>query len=581
MAERHNTRIDARAQYAPRFKEVLRGIFHGNKAPIMAVQEFLDNSFGFRNRTGGKPTEVFADINTVDGYVSVADIGGRGGDAKSIEGFFQLGETENVGLSIKGSGAKLAALYLGKHLQLAATKAGEDMQYSTTIPRFGDTTLGYEQPFTIFGEQIQGIKDATKRLSLEKGVFETTVSDLNEDAKAALEKISLTDWQKALAETYRPLLVREAVRVGQAPNVTRQVVKQDGSIDTVSDGVVLHLTVARSKKPRVQVMPLEIPLAEGSENLQVGKTSTGEAFGYWVGEMDLNNPKAQAVTPGVRVYYDGRLLTNSFFGNDANSAVLAGLTGEVHLDNIVGIKDAFSINKTAGIDTDHPGYVRLSAEMNKILAPLVDRLKQKAEDSKQDTRLMKDVLSQAQTMVNNILKDLDFSGLLAGQTLGGSPTPGERKSQQPKDEEKHTGFGHASRPPSENAGEKRIPAKSAVDDIRCADLPNPEDVSGLDIHPNPKTGRPEKILILNAQNPEVKHDYLDVLERKGVRRGPQITGLDQLSNDERLRIIHLVGLQLIEQLANETFAEGQDLTSYRQFIRTARHKLSQQLFPTK
>lgn len=109
--------------WTARAKETSASIFlQGRYAPqIQALLEFIDNSVGYRNRDKPYPTVVTVIVEK--NRISVTDFGGLGTDAEGIKRFARVGETEEMGIGYRGAGAKYAAWFFGKDLEINTKKS--------------------------------------------------------------------------------------------------------------------------------------------------------------------------------------------------------------------------------------------------------------------------------------------------------------------------------------------------------------------------------------------------------------------------------------------------------------------------
>ncbi len=556
--------IEITTGFTARIKEIFPTVFRQGRypEPIMAMLEFTDNSVGFRAKgRDQKPSEIFITLNRDNSTLSVTDIGGIGGDASSIDGFLQMGQTADIGVGTMGVGAKFAAFYFGNHLTLSDKRPGQNFQYVAELRRFGDPTLPYEQKVII---NTQHTND-----NAQFGVFDVTISGLKPDALQKLDKLGVgpVAFQRYLGETYRPLLLKsQAAFSGLLSQESRRTVDENGNLQEVYDKVALYVTT--SKRAREQIIPLEIPLVAidgipGSEELKVGRTSSGDPFGYWFGEMDLTRTNA---TRGIRLYYDGRLMTIDDF--NLNDPALAGLTGEVHLDNIKGIKSSFSMNKSGGVDKENDSYKEVRGTMEELLKPFVEKLRQRAEESKKSTKPLEEILRQSQDLVNNILRDLDLD--LSAQAAGSNPPPPPRETKPPEPNEPIPPKVPSERPPTPPSPnpERKKQVRSVIDGVKMQDLPDLTEVAGLSIEM--EEGKQKRYLILNSANFEVKQKIIAIIDTHGVRRSSNdVLRLENLSGDDQKRVLEFISNQLLELAIFEAYAE-ESIDAYRHHLQEAR-----------
>lgn len=546
--------LEGELRWTARAKETSASIFlQGRYIPVInALLEFTDNSIAYRNREKPYPAEIKVTVEKK--RINVFDFGGQGANAEGIKRFALIGETEHVGISYRGAGAKYAAWFLGYDLEIRQAKsAGESVDYSAKITGFGDPQIEYQGKFSIIPRKTTW--------SAEKGRFEIIIRRLKHPDQYNLPRRA--DIGRAFGEVYRPLLAKK-----DCPIEPRRIVRPDGTIEEVNDRVVLFLA---TRKKKSQIEPLEIPLLEGysEDNLQLAQTEEGELIWYWVGEKDPRDKKARWAKPGIRFYYDGRLLNIDYCGFNERDPRLAGLVGEAHLDNIIEIKSQLTVNKAAGIDEKSEQWQRIIQAMRESLAPFIRTLEEKPISFFQEKPSFLDrALATARRLADLSIREMAQEAtlitpqdlrILIGETTGQRPPRPARESQKrapkatkegtPWDEQKGQTI------PDENAIEtiKRI-RKSCVDGIDLRNLEDPTQVS-IFAQEKDRTKRIRRVLILNAQNPLV------------------ITALLQ----GELAVMELVGTQLVEMIA-QTYSSN--LEDYNQFRRELLYRFGQFLINT-
>lgn len=443
-----------------------------------------------------------------------------------------------MGIGYRGAGAKYAAWYFGEDLEIRAKMKGEITDYSAKIPGFGNPTIEYQGMFPI---------DLSPTIwPQERGRFEIIVRRVKNPDKLPGGAVM----RRALAEVYRPLLVRETVdtkAVGQVE--PRIILKPDGEVKEVNDRIVLFLATRKRKR---QVFPLEIPLLPGhsENNLEVARTRKGELIWFWVGEMDLKDKAAKMVKPGIRLYYDGRLLNIDYCGFNERDPRLAGLVGEAHLDNIEEIKSQLSVNKSTGVNTESEQWQRIIQAMKASLNPFIQALQERPLPLfEKRPEFLTRAFATARRLADLSLKDMAKEGalitpqdlrILMGETKGQRLTP--RRQEREKREPEKTGKGmpwsdqRGQTIPDKDAQEtiKRI-RKSFIDGLDLRNLEDPTQVSVLASEPD-ASGRERQIIVLNASHPLVSAALLQ----------------------GELAVIQLTGIQLAEAVAEvySTTLEG-------------------------
>lgn len=500
--------------WTARAKEAAASIFLQGQypPPIQALLEFTDNSVGYRNRDKQYPTIILVTVEA--NRVNVTDFGGLGSDAEGIKRFARVGETEDVGIGYRGAGAKFAAWFFGEDLELRAKKPGENVIYHTEIKGFGSRQIEYRGMFAIDAEKTTLDKD--------KGRFEIIVRNLL-IAKNKLPHGGLM--KRTLGEVYRPLLVKTEWNAESPETVEKRAVVDDvGILHQKDDKVMMFLTTRKRKE---QVQPLNIPLSPGySENdIQIIETKRKEKIWYWAGEKDLDHKDAKPVDSGIRFYYDGRLIRIDFCGYDKSDPRLAKLVGEVHLDNIKGIKEQLSVNKSAGINTDSDQWRGAITAVHDAISPLVKKIQEAPiEVVGEMPAFLPTAFAQARRLADLALKEMAADGMyISGDDL--LLLVGETKSQRPsipgtKKPSTGVGGGGVVYPPADYAGrswevqsgqtipdfdaDPKIPRvrKSYIDRYEMAFYPDPKPISFIELREVPGEGR-KKILILNNSNPIV------------------------------------------------------------------------------
>lgn len=418
-------------KWSARAKETSSSIFLQGRypAPIQALLEFTDNSFGYRNRDKDYPTHITVVIDK--DHISVTDFGSLGTDAEGIKHFAQVGETEEMGISYRGGGAKFASWYFGEDLEIKSKHAGDGIEYSTAIIGFGNPRIEYAGMFAI---------DATvSSWPEDKGRFQIIIRKLK-NAENLPQGAML---RRVLGEVYRPLLARQAYDLKNPTRLEkRRILDKEGHIIEVDDKVVLRVTTSRKTE---QVSPLVIPLLPGysEEEIKIIKTTEGERLGYWVGEMDTADGRSKIVEPGIRFYYDGRLITIDYCGFDKRDPHLAGLVGEVHMDYIKGIKEQLPVNKSAGVNIQSDQWKRVVEAVHKAINPLVEEMLRKPIlIVEQKPAFLERVFKEARRLADLCIKEIAQEGvyltpadldLLMGETHGQKPIITRREGDQPKE----------------------------------------------------------------------------------------------------------------------------------------------------
>lgn len=545
-------------RWTARAKETSASVFLQGRytPPIQALLEFTDNSVGYRNRQEPYPTvvTVIAEKNRIN----VTDFGGQGANAEGIKRFALVGETEDIGIGYRGAGAKYAAWCLGEDLEINAKRAGEAVDYSVKITGFGDTKIEYQGMFAI--------DPSPSTWPREKGRFEIVVRKLKDSEH--LPGGAAMRW--AFGEVYRPLLTRQRVDLRATGSLEpRIIITPDEQVKEANDWIVLYLATRKKKR---QVMPLEVPLLPGysEDRLDVAKTRAGELIWFWAGEMDLKDKVAKAVKPGIRFYYDGRLLNIDYCGFNERDPRLAGLVGEAHLDNIVGIKSQLTVNKSVGVNTESEQWKRITQAMKAKLEPFVQALQEKPISLfEKRPEFLNRALATARRLADLSLKEMAREGILItpedlrimmGETKGQRYTSpaGERpRNKSEKTSKKGTPWSEQKGQtiPDKGADETiRRVRKSFIDGLELRNLEDPTQVSIL-AQEKDAGGRSKQVVVLNASHPLVSSALLQ----------------------GELAVVQLAGIQLAEAIA-EVYSTN--LEGFHRFKKEHLYKFGQYLATT-
>lgn len=410
-------------RFAPEVKRSIGSVFlEGIHRPaVNALGEGVDNVVDARNKTGETSTTVH--VTRGDDRVSILGMFELGMGPDDIQSLVSLGTTEGKGIGVRGIGAEAMAFYLAEDLKIVAKKAGEPFEWTFEDKGYGTTTTEYA------GERVV---DPRRVNDVAVGRVETILTRLKLDKKDLPGGAEL---RAAFGERYRPLLPPADLDLPIERTATivlppRKVVDATGTVVEVPDRVAMFVTYKKKTEPvRPKPKPLRV---EYTEDPQVASTSEGEPIGYWVGEVDRGADGGMKLEPGFEVFFDGRLVRKKeFFGHDARHPSLNNLTGEAHLDNIHGIKDALMINKAQGVSSDAPAWKRVVDAMHAEIAPFVGKLRERPAEI--DPRLPSSLIDISQrarfTIAAALGEIVDDDEILAA--LVGAPGVGETTGQRP------------------------------------------------------------------------------------------------------------------------------------------------------
>lgn len=388
------------------FKDSAVTVFRDGMFPsvIQAMLEGSDNIVFARNRLGGKTTQVI--FNVAPDRISISGIGESGMDNEGLKKMFRVGETTGEGGNTRGVGVKFMAWALAFDLQVIAKKEGDPNEWTFDESGFGDPKVDYS-----------GNRPITSRLVSDQdiGRVDTILTDLKVKEKDMPGGAQL---RRALGEVYRPLLAGEEVKFNRAGNpklTPRKIINREGNPELANDRFVGWVISGKKAK---QAFPLEIPLQDGcTEDLKIavvedegGDESQPELIPYWIGQKDTSNPLAALVDPGIRLYYDGRLIQKreGLGVIDFRDPRLSQVVGEAHVDYVKGIKDGLMMNKSHGIAEDSSAWQRAKSALAQAVFPYIEELKKKP---------MKPTLAFSNELFQVLAKSKRFMSIVMGDIL--------------------------------------------------------------------------------------------------------------------------------------------------------------------
>jgi hypothetical protein len=314
-----SAKITVRERIAP---EITASLFANYRSSADAVMELVDNAVDSRLQK----TPLTVDIAINPQSLVVTAVGGEGMGVREIErNYLRWGGSPKRGrqlLGQYGQGGKAAIGHLGRRFTIEASRPGDQVAWRFTDGDYRDRSRLKTYELT----------ETSKRTPIEVGYVRIRVDGID-------KRIDVRRLGQRLAETYRPLLERD----------------------------VLRLTLDRA-----EVRPSAISVAE---KRAFAVNTGGARLRGWVGLSDPENP-AGGWVPGIRCYRLGRLIADGeFFGHPgpATLPAMVRLTGEVDVPNA-----ALTMNKT-DFDRDSKEWVAVEARMHKLLASWVRRLERDVE----------------------------------------------------------------------------------------------------------------------------------------------------------------------------------------------------------
>lgn len=495
---------------AAQIKETMASVFNGGRYPaeIQALLEFTDNSAAYRNKKKSGQSTITVSIG--EDSVKIRDEGGDGTGREGIEQFLKVANSKRKGVSIRGAGGKCAAWYLGKDLIIRAKEKGTKREYKTAIHGFGD-------PKKIYKGRVGGEVRVSK-LPEEVGFFEIEIKRLKHSDRLPVARSIVS----AMAEVYRPLLVDQA-----GEKKLRKTVSKDGKTVLVDDKIVLQ--VQHSDGVLRQVEPMSIPLKDGDENaLRYVRTNKGELISYWVGQVDGDIPASSHVKPGLRFYYDGRLVDIDFCNFPSKDARLQSLVGEVNLDHVMGIKNLLSLNKSAGVNKDTAEWERVQRAIHKAIGPYVNALLAKKIETVFTTpKFFSEAIANVKSLLADSISQLKMEGALKGAAatkmgrvlnvspIGVAGTVFDAATVKEKTTTSGSGGGRGGGEKKEKGEKGAGKAGRGKDEVTTTDEEG-DVIRSIDVEENPESKDAYRFvdgaLLLNASNPMVKAKLLHELD---------------------------------------------------------------------
>lgn len=407
----------------------------GGKPGTAAIKELVDNIFDWADKTPNQTTQA---IVTLPGFnqadrpsfdrLKVEGIYEEGMDVKGIQRAVTIGRPGGTGLDqteIKpetvgyfGVGFQAATIGSGKHLLLIAKRQGEKVQHTFNEPGYGDFQVTYS------GKRPILTTDASDK---DCGRVDITVSGLRLSKEEFPGRQELV---RELAERYRPRIASEKVAFDRRANNSvspREMINKDGKPVKLHDKLVVF--VSGGKKHVEQVLPLNYQLTpEGSEKLQVTRTSEGEVVPFWIAEK---GPGAKDVEPGLRYYLSGVLIHHGgLAGHDKSDPRLSRVIGGVHVNHVEKFaEEVISLSKSANqINKNAPSWIRVDDAIYKTIGPYIEEIKKRPTETVQAPKGLDRVLQDARMFADMVIAETLVNDVVTRPSTTSSN--GENRGQQ-------------------------------------------------------------------------------------------------------------------------------------------------------
>ena len=386
-----SAKITVRERIAP---EITASLFANYRSSADAVMELVDNAIDSRL----PKSQLNVEIAVHPQSLVITATGGEGMGTREIErNYLRWGGSPKRGrqlLGQYGQGGKAAIGHLGKRFTVEASRPDDEIAWRFTDEDYRDRSRLKTYELT----------EISKRTPVEVGYVRIRIDGI--DKRVDVRRLS-----QRLAETYRPLLERQDLRL---------------TLD------------------RLEVRPSPLPVAE---RRLFAINSGGARLRGWVGLSDPRHPSGGWV-PGIRCYRLGRLIVDGeFFGHPgpATLPAMVRLMGEVDVPNVT-----LTMNKT-DFDRDSQAWVAVEARMHKLLASWVRRLARDLEVPPPSSAIK--VAEQVRRLLSQALRLSDRQDLFVGLAPA-------RPSSKPRNQAE---LPLQAQPPDTADHEPRTPSPSSPD----------------------------------------------------------------------------------------------------------------------
>lgn len=429
-----------------RFKDIAsaifkEGMFHHT---VQAVLEFIDNAMNFRDSQG--QTQIITSLG--EEKLIVRSSREQGIDVNTIKRIFTLGDSDEVGVGTKGVGMKFAAMALAKDLLFEGKLPGSRTKWVVAARGIGDNKIDYEGTLAI---------DPVKAPEHEMpyGVVNIELHGM----KWGTDPLSASQLRNAISEVYSPLLISDDYEFGNPhkdKSTQRFRLNEKGDWEKANDKILVLLQP--HKKKIQQIKPQEVPLKPDSViSRAVIRTAKDEPIGIEGGVIDTTNPVHKGVKPGIRIFYNGRMVERAIFPeNDErwrDSRVRNQLYLAVHIDHVRNIKDVLQMNKSAGIIRESEQWIRIMEVATKAAESLINNIMAQERRSKfVYSARFREAFMTGRKWTDAAIRDLEAEGDIEGIERSQEVTREIAHAQERP--EKRTSDASTAREPSKSSRDK-------------------------------------------------------------------------------------------------------------------------------
>jgi hypothetical protein len=380
-------RITVRERLAP---EITASLFANYRSAADAILELIDNAVDSRLPDRQLRVEVVVRA----AFVQITTVGGQGMGPREVEAnYLRWGASPKRGRSLLGQygqGGKAAIGHLGQGFTIDASRPGDESAWQFSDTRYRDRSR----------LKVYELHPIQKRVDRELGYVRIRIEAV--DRRVDAKRVSAR-----LAETYRPLLEREA----------------------------LALTVNGAR-----LRPAPVPTVERHEF--VVETGAGPVTG-WYGVLAEDEP---ATDPGVRCYRLGRLVGGAeLFGHQGQG--LQRLVGEVEISGV-----PLTMNK-GDFERDGEAWLDVEERLHGVLESIVRRLSH--EDRARPTASAARAAERVRRLLGRALRMVEGEAPLTGfeparPTRAKAPTS-QQELAMPEHVRRRQGFGRIALRPLDRA----------------------------------------------------------------------------------------------------------------------------------
>lgn len=347
----------------------IEALMSNYRDPQQAFLELIDNAVD--NRIDGRPLLIRIRVSANE--LSVANQGGRGLDLDGLEKFFVWGYSEKTTgqIGFFGVGGKAAMGYLGRSMEVVCSAQSSNVQYKIFDPSWETRPEG----------ELKQFDWEEKRATTDQGYFRAKITNLKRQVDANALRVKLSD-------IYRPLLM-------------------DGSAEIFVNNT--------------KVEPLRIDYVTDDPNLKPENMKVQTRLMDWIILTVGVLQEGQRIKPGIRCYYNGRLIEDEqFFGHPTPTQLpqMSRLIGEAYLDSVPVTTNKNSFDK---------GSVKYEAATNRlrlVLTPWIEKIaKLKIEQKSPIEAYERDLAKRAKRVLEHVFAT---TGLVVKSMLPEGESQGRR-----------------------------------------------------------------------------------------------------------------------------------------------------------